>query len=65
MSAASNSEGHGEQLEALLGDDAWHDVFLCSTGLGGVSTLLALANECIDMCGLGCCHLLGVNPAIS
>ena len=26
-----------EQLEALLGDDALHDVILCATGPGGLS----------------------------
>ena len=35
---AQKAMGSGdEQLEALLGDDAWHDVILCATGPGGLS----------------------------
>ena len=34
------STGEAEQLEALMGDDAWHDVVLCGVGPGGLAMVL-------------------------
>ena len=39
--------GRDEQLEALLGDDAWHDVFLCATGPGGLHPRSSIGSSCL------------------
>ena len=42
----------GELLEALLGDDAWHDVVMCGIGHGGVFPPLQTACPSVRTCRL-------------